>query len=747
MSSSSNFQPHIPPATKAVLGLIVVAFVGCKRSEHSAATVSRDAAAASTTGQASPPKPPRKPRPALGPLPPGMAYRYDGAPNSAVAISVADAEAQGLLVVDLSNEWAPFLFQDGAQPGQTGKPNDYRATFIALENDRNERPDVQTPAANFLEPYGIPPTLSVLRGRIETDSTPEHQKCEAAIDRVGLQSFTGNVAFLDRERARREYIEAMHDADWFEKEIRKREEAAAVTDAGADSGGAGGANHRVSPDAAAPRATWATGDRVGALRALLTDANTKVRLRAERHKRGQERVRAIRAAQARLMCEGLLSPKSRFVDGAFDLPTHEALAQWERKNDLFGWGQLGGETLTSLLSASAVLDFETFRRVLAERVADAAGIVEDGSAPSTAGVAVPNLIDEHVRAVLASVRVADADDLRDFLRQHGEPGLATLRVAIPAPPLPPYYQPEAGHKAMALSVEIDRGDIWYDFPFDSRGRPVEQDRRRFPHVTLFVTSNGKTIPLCSWRTTIGSWRSEMHANGKIYYKYKNSDVGPRVWKHIVAGPVWIPPDSTPVKDLLTRKVLDREKGSELVVNTDVMGPGFQSAYGLVMAIHINKGGFDNQIRTHGSVDYTSIARRFSHGCHRLVNNRAVRLFDFVLRRQAFRRIGAMPLNMKRTFVVDNKTYHYELKTRGYYYELENPISVDVTEGRIMGQVKQPIVEYVRKAGVDYSGVRPQERTSRNETESTPTEVQSAGDPSSGDSEARIDTPTEPVPVE
>jgi len=62
-------------------------------------------------------------------------------------------------------------------------------------------------------------------------------------------------------------------------------------------------------------------------------------------------------------------------------------------------------------------------------------------------------------------------------------------------------------------------------------------------------------------------------------------------------------------------------------------------------------------------------------------------------------------------------------------------------------VKQPIVEYVRKAGVDYSGVRPQERTSRNETESTPTEVQSAGDPSSGDSEARIDTPTEPVPVE
>ena len=52
-----------------------------------------------------------------------------------------------------------------------------------------------------------------------------------------------------------------------------------------------------------------------------------------------------------------------------------------------------------------------------------------------------------------------------------------------------------------------------------------------------------------------------------------------------------------------------------MVNTDIMGPGFQSAYGLVLAIHLDarRGGFDNQIRTHGSDDYTSIARRFSRG--------------------------------------------------------------------------------------------------------------------------------------
>jgi len=259
---------------------------------------------------------------------------------------------------------------------------------------------------------------------------------------------------------------------------------------------------------------------------------------------------------------------------------------------------------------------------------------------------------------------------------------------------------------MALSVEIDRGDIWYDVPLDARGRPVVQRRDHYPHLTLFTHWRGQKIPLCWWRTTIGSWRSEVHADGHVYMKYKNSDVGPRVWKNIVAAPVWIPPESTPAKDLLTRKVLDRNVGPVTVVNTDVMGPGFQSAYGLVLAIHVDprRGGFDNQIRTHGSDDYTSIARRFSHGCHRLVNNRAVRLYDFVLRHRRFTRQGDVPLNLKKRLEVDGTVYHYALTTRGYYYELDEPVAVNVLEGRVMGAVKKPITAYVRKPGVDYSDV-------------------------------------------
>jgi len=423
----------------------------------------------------------------------------------------------------------------------------------------------------------------------------------------------------------------------------------------------------------------------------------------------------VRAMQARMLCEGLLSARSRYTPGTYDLPSHEALATWERKHDIFGWGFVGGETLGMLLRPTRALSLEAFKRVLAERLADAAGIVEDGSVSlikrktpitwrDSAGVArpVPNLIDDHVAALLAAIGVATPEDMIAFLRAHKD-ALPGLHVAFKAPPLPEYYQPDEGSTHMLLSVQIDRGDIWYDLPFDAKGKPIVQRRDHYPHLTLSVDWHGQKIPLARWRTTIGSWRSEMHADGNVYMKYKNSDIGPRIWKTIVATPVWIPPDGTPAKDLLTTKVLDRKVGPETIVNTGVMGPGYQSAYGLVMGIHVDpkRGGFDNQIRTHGSVDYTSIARRFSHGCHRLVNNRAVRLFDFVLRHRPFKRVGNVPLNLKKRFEVDGEVYRYAIKTRGYYYELPEPIQVNVLEGKIMGEVKKPITAYVRKPGVDY----------------------------------------------
>ena len=117
--------------------------------------------------------------------------------------------------------------------------------------------------------------------------------------------------------------------------------------------------------------------------------------------------RLRRAFRAR----GLLA---KHVEGQFDLATNEALAAWERKNDIFGWGFLGGETLAALQRPPLDLHFDTFRRILMERVADAAGIIEDGSVsggdkPATykdaAGVEhpVPNLIADYTDALMAGL--------------------------------------------------------------------------------------------------------------------------------------------------------------------------------------------------------------------------------------------------------------------------------------------------------------------------------------------------------
>src|SRR5690606_23399141 len=102
---------------------------------------------------------------------------------------------------------------------------------------------------------------------------------------------------------------------------------------------------------------------------------------------------------------------------------------------------------------------------------------------------------------------------------------------------------------MEFSVVIDRGDVWYDFPYDENGKKLAQPRKRYPHLTLFVSYNGQQIPLVHWRTTIGSWRNEL-VDGEVMLKYKNSDVGQRVWKDIMAAPVWIPPPTTPPAELI-----------------------------------------------------------------------------------------------------------------------------------------------------------------------------------------------------
>ena len=413
---------------------------------------------------------------------------------------------------------------------------------------------------------------------------------------------------------------------------------------------------------------------------------------------------AVRATQARLACEGYFEGKGRYVEGAMDWPTHEALAELERRHRVPGWGFIGRETLSVLRLTPAEAEHEAVLRVLTERAMHAAGVIEDGSRsflreaePRTyegadgSRYAVPNLEADLREAVRSAFGLESPESTLAFLDALGELPVDGHRVvALPAPELPEYYA-----DAMELEVEIDRGDIWYEFPFDEAGQERAQPIQRRPRLTVYTRYRGQRIPLARHGTTVGGWRSEL-VDGTVMWKYKQSEVGPRVWAQIVASPVWLPPETTPARELLTR---NRRGELPFAVNYQETGPGYASAYGLVAAYHRlyrrNEAGEivlrgDEGIRTHGSVDYMSIMRRHSHGCHRLHNHIAVRLMSFVLARRPHQRLGQQRMAFRRDLQHEGQNYLLAIDDGGYVFELDTPLSVRVLPGRIRGSQRTPI---------------------------------------------------------
>jgi hypothetical protein len=608
-------------------------------------------------------------------------------------VDVELALKAGLTLVNLSDDWAPAIFADGTTPDGSVLPNRYRAVFVGLANDATDgdgQPLVPGDK-NYLELLGIPPSLSVLRSRMLDDAP---RTC-ADVDRPKLLA-VDEIATWGATTEQKEMALAEARA--------KRVEAARI---------------KAGLPESAPPAAIATADPKSA-----RDVKTHVRFAAQRA--------AFAEVEKRVMCEGLLTA-ARHKPGRYDTAMRVAVYNFQQKHALLAQGDLNRATLEALATPPLALDFAALRRALAERAVHAASILEDGTAttPSLEPAsylgsdgqrhAVPNLVAADTDALLAALDLVTPEDAVAFFRRHSARDFARMQVAVRFVEPPEYHQ--AGLD-LELSAEIDRGDIWYDFPFDSKGNRVPQPRERFPTFTLYAKWRGERVPLVRWRTTIGSWRLELASDGQEYYSYKVSDVGPRVWRHIVAAPVWLPPNTSPLGSMVKEK---RVNGSFVnVTNYDETGPGYLSAYGLVAAIHeqIRRGPDgtvsygDNGIRTHGSFDYLSLRGRFSHGCHRLYNNLAVRMFSFVLAHHRVRTLGPIALNFRRTFWWAGDLYDLRLPSRGFYFELQPPIPIETLEGRIRGERQTPVVGYVHKPGVRYFIEKPPVATDSPESKAT-----------------------------
>ncbi|MBW2687400.1 MAG: hypothetical protein JRE19_16020, partial [Deltaproteobacteria bacterium] len=517
----------------------------------------------------------------------------------------------------------------------------------------------------YLELYGILPTLTLLRQRFRD---VHGLQCAEELDLVPLQEFDGFLAYQKGRRPARRLARYG---------LLKPQMATLVT-----------------------RAQVESLDQVTRVHVVDDDEWAKV----EEYKTLAPEIEAIVAAQARLECEGFFEGRGQHTPGLFDWRTHEALAEFERRHRVYGWGFIGDDTLAVLQKSPQDTEQEAVIRVLTERAVHAAEIIEDGSTstlrddePRTYKAEdgterqIRNLEAELRERIIAAFGLQTAESTYAWLESLGEISAEEV-VVVQGIELPPYYA-----DVMELSVSTDRGDVWYEFPYDEEGKARPQPVSRRPRLTIFVNYNDQKIPLARFGTTVGGWRGEF-IEGSVMWKYKGSPVGKRVWSRISAAPIWVPPESTPPRVMLTKR-RDRKRGEYFEVDYHTTGPSYASAYGLVAAYHrkyyrspdgkIQVGG-DEGIRTHGSVDYMSIMRRHSHGCHRMHNHIAVRLMSFVLEHRPHTRYGQQPMVYRREFEFEEELYLMEFDKGGYNFVLEEPLFVETLPGRVRGQVKEPI---------------------------------------------------------
>ncbi|MEO6771844.1 MAG: peptidoglycan-binding protein [Kofleriaceae bacterium] len=563
------------------------------------------------------------------------------------------ALAKGLTILDLTDTWTPTLFA----PTAAGQVPSFHDRYLQLANERDAADHPIEGEDALDELYGVVPALAIVRARLADE--PRHA-CHAAIDPAPIlaldktlsQDSKQDVALADQARV-------VFATQLDREKIRRK-----LSDP--------------TPLATDPR--WQ--DKYARWQKL--DAQHTALVTAERE----------------LHCEGWLSDKD--TDGSFTWRTGNAIEMFQRRNFLLPTERLDPDTRDAMQTSSRELDFRLALRVLRERVVDATGIIEDGTAssgplpvlgrmldPAAMRAArggrdpmpngAPDLVSPMTEAAATQLGWTGPEEVRAFLANHPAGG----RVAVLLPPVPAYHAPH-----MELSAEIDRGDVFYD----EQPPPFRRIVKHRPSLVLYADDHGTRRALVRWPTTIGGWADQRLADGSLVQRWKESDVGPRVWRDVIAGPTWLAPKTTPDRELVKNLW-----NGHWALKTEELGPGPHSAYGMVLLEHLQVFGLkdggerldDNGIGTHGSASVTSIVNGTSHGCHRLYNQLAVRLGDFLLRHRNHVVKGELPVQYRRFVRHNDEAFKAKIDTRGFAYELTPPVAVNVLKGNILSRRKVP----------------------------------------------------------
>lgn len=572
-----------------------------------------------------------------------------------------EARRRGLTIIDLSDDWAPYPLTEDPARGAVGV-QPYLATYRALARGEFDESSGWARSDRYFELYGIPPALSRLRARILDQ---QRHDCHARLDDSALARLGRTL----RQETAAQSRERQSKLEELERELeteRKRR--------GLDT------------------------------LAALAEVDDSYAARVASYEELRTMTQSITAMQQHLACDGLLD-LGKAPAGTYDRGTAWGVGVLQRQHTLLPDKVVGTETREAFLVRSQEHDLRAALRVLRERVVDATGLIEDGSAIETWGMVLgryidgpafrrptgqerladgaPDLISPATEAAAYALGWTSFDKLREFMLAHMAEGEVRMRVAVRLPALPAYHGPH-----MELHAVIDRGDVSNTRPNDADDGCTGTPTQRRPTLTLYALHGGRRIALIRWFTTIGGWNREKLSSGEIVMRYKASAVGRRYWRDLVAAPAWFPPATTPDDELV------RGSDGDVSLKYDLFGPGYRSAYGLVMLIHhklVQRDGkkvyADKGIRTHGSYSVNTILNGCSHGCHRLFNHQALRLASFLMHHRRFVRRGRLTAGYSREVTAHGQTLNLRLPERGYLYELVPPVIVDVTAGRIVSKAK------------------------------------------------------------
>ena len=393
--------------------------------------------------------------------PAGVAFVFEDDPENPKKMDIGEAEARGYTIVDLSDDWVPYIFSEKTAGADDEQDNTYREKYIGLANNKIDLwgDELDDHERNYLELYGIPPTLSVIQNEwneLESEVVPCLEA--AGYDRSVFGTFDGTIVFKKAGQSKRN-----KSARWYQAKVEKAMKKAKLDPE--------------NPDDMAAAAT-----------------HPKTKKIYKKWREFADEVDVIDHAQRRFRCEKMFNGgdgTGKFDEGVYDSPTTHALANFERKHDIMGWGHFKSDNVGVLAMEPAQAQYERMKRVLAERVVISAGILEDGSArewkhskkkghwkyKDTEGNEheLRDLATEYTDALVAALGMDTPEAAKQRLAALSDlgQGFDGLLVAVKMPEKPPYYSDN-----MAFSTIIDRGDVWYDFPYDEVGNKVGQPRRR-----------------------------------------------------------------------------------------------------------------------------------------------------------------------------------------------------------------------------------------------------------------------------